>query len=213
MDVTAEISGAIAAHRRLFEVVQLLDDSVIALPSLLPGWTIGHVLNHLHRNAESHSRLIAGALAGVGADRYPGGATERAAFIEDGAARSVSELLADIRSSALELQDAWARMTPDAWQIVGRAIVRLEPAHESPWRRWREAEIHLADLGLPVFGFKDWSRDFVRRELRFSEMAWRASHTVGLTQLPAGALKLVPHDRVAWLLGRLHVDGLPDVSA
>ena len=152
---------------------------------------------------------MTGALVGVSADRYPGGDAERDALIEDGSARPLSSLSSSVRSTAAALESAWAHMTPTSWQVVGRCIDRDEAAHESPWLRWREVEIHHADLGLASFGFKDWSREFIRRELRLQEMSWRATHTLGLTQLPAAALALPPHDRLAWLLGRLHVDELP----
>jgi maleylpyruvate isomerase len=212
VDIAADLAGVSAAHERLWLTLDGLSDTTVGQPSLLPGWTVGHVLNHLSRNAESHLRLINGALAGVGVDRYPGGHAERDALISDGAARSAEVLLADVRRTAGELEAAWAQMTPSSWQVVGRCIDTDEPAHTSPWNRWREVEIHHADLGLASFGPKDWSREFLRRELHLAEMSWRASHTLGLTQLPAAALKLPAHDRLAWLLGRLDVDGLPNPS-
>jgi maleylpyruvate isomerase len=210
MDLTADLAGASSAHDRLWVTLDGLSDSLVGQPSLLPGWTVGHVLNHLARNAESHLRLIRGALAGVGVDRYPGGDAERDALISDGAGRSAAVLVADVRRTGSELEAAWAQMTPSSWEIVGRCIDTDEPAHTSPWNRWREVEIHHADLGLSSFAPKDWSREFLRRELHLAEMSWRASHTLGLTSLPAAALKLPAHDRLAWLLGRLDVDGLPN---
>jgi maleylpyruvate isomerase len=210
MDLTDDLAGVRAAHERLWVTLDGLLDSIVGQPSLLPGWTVGHVLNHLARNAESHIRLITGALAGVGVDRYPGGDAERDAFISDGAGRSAAVLVADVRRTGSELEAAWAQMTPSSWEIVGRCIDTDEPAHTSPWNRWREVEIHHADLGLSSFAPKDWSREFLRRELHLAEMSWRASHTLGLTSLPAAALKLPAHDRLAWLLGRLDVDGLPN---
>jgi maleylpyruvate isomerase len=208
VDLTAEIAGTAAAHERLWVTLEGLSDPMVDQPSLLPGWTVGHVLNHLARNAESHLRLITGALAGVSVDRYSGGDAERDALIEDGARRSAAALVADVRRTASELEAAWGEMTPSSWQVVGRCMGSDEPAHTSPWNRWREVEIHHVDLGLASFGPSDWSREFLRRELHLAEMSWRASHTLGLTALPAAALKLPAHDRLAWLLGRLVVDGL-----
>jgi maleylpyruvate isomerase len=212
VDLTADVAGVRAAHERLWVTLDELSDSVVGQPSLLPGWTVGHVLNHLSRNAESHLRLIRGALAGVSVDRYPGGDAERDALISDGALRSAATLVADVRRTGSELEAAWAQMTPSSWQIVGRCIDTDEPAHTSPWNRWREVEIHHADLGLASFAPKDWSREFLRRELHLADMSWRASHTLGLTSLPAAALKLAAYDRLAWLLGRLTVEDLPNPS-
>ena len=46
-------------------------------------------------------------------------------------------------------------------------------------------------------------------ELERQKMAWAASHPMGLTQLPAAANALDERTRVAWLLGRTEVEGLP----
>lgn len=209
MDTQAEITGALAAHQRLWLTIDALTDDDMRQSSRLPGWSVGHVVNHLRRNAESHVRLLGGAMAGVAANRYPGGDTQRDTLIDDGATLPAMSLITFARGSAAELEDAWAAMTPNAWQIIGWCGDAREAALESPWRRWREVEIHHADLGLPGFGFNQWSNEFVRRELRLAEMAWRASRTLGLTALPAASLAMPPPERLAWLLGRLQVDGLP----
>ena len=70
--------------------------------------------------------------------------------------------------------------------------------------------MHHVDLGLG-YGPADWPSSYVGLELRTATMAWRASRPMGLTDLPAAALALPPHERLAWLLGRLEVAGLPEV--
>jgi hypothetical protein len=42
----------------------------VAGPSLLPGWTRGHVLSHLARNAEGGTRLLGWARTGVPSYEY-----------------------------------------------------------------------------------------------------------------------------------------------
>jgi maleylpyruvate isomerase len=173
---------------------------------------VGHVLTHVARNADSHVRLLSGALSGRSVDRYPGGTAQRTSEIEVGSSRSASALLDDVRSTATELAAIWDAMTPDAWQVVGHGIDVEEPATGLPWKRWREIEVHHADLGHRSFSYSGWSREYVRRELRFAEMAWRASHPMGMTTLPKAALALNPHDRLAWLMGRLTIHGLQTVE-
>ena len=70
--------------------------------------------------------------------------------------------------------------------------------------------MHHADLGAG-FDWDDWSDAYVGRELRNAGMAWRARNPMGMTELPATALALPPTRRLAWLLGRLDVEGLPPV--
>jgi hypothetical protein len=44
-------------------------------------------------------------------------------------------------------------------------------------------------------------------------MTWRATHPMGMTGLPQAALALPPAQRLAWLLGRVEVEGLPEPPA
>ena len=73
--------------------------------------------------------------------------------------------------------------------------------------RWREVEVHRADLGL---GFEpaDWPAEYVREDLVRMEMRWNARRPMGLTGLPDEALQAPPHVRLAWLLGRTTIEGL-----
>jgi maleylpyruvate isomerase len=208
------IAGARIATRRLFETLDGIDDATVRAPSTLPGWTVGHLLTHLARNADSHVRLLRSAIVGRGVNRYPGGAAQRSSEIEAGATRSGAELCADVRSAATTLDSVWQEVVDSdsaaaTWAVVGKSIERDEPVNRLPWLRWRELEVHHADLGLPGFTYDNWSGEYVRRELRLAEMAWRASHSMGMTQLPPAALALTPHRRLAWLLGRVEVEGLP----
>ena len=63
------VEGCASAHQALLETISDLNDDDCRAPSLLEGWTRGHVLTHLARNADSHVRLLEGArreLARVG---------------------------------------------------------------------------------------------------------------------------------------------------
>jgi maleylpyruvate isomerase len=41
------------------------------------------------------------------------------------------------------------------------------------------------------------------------EMLWRARRPIGMTPLHADILKIPPHERLGWFLGRIEVDGVP----
>ena len=206
-----EIAGCAAAHQRLLAHIDPLDDAAIRLPSLLPGWTVGHVLTHIARNAESFARILEGAERGEILDQYEGGVESRAADIEAGAGRSAGDLVPDVRATIWRLERTWASSTSAAWDGSGRGVSGdLLPCIDLPFRRWREVEVHHADLGLPGFTVDDWSSAYVRRELQRELMTRRSRKPMGFADLPPAALALSPNRRLAWLLGRHQVDGLLD---
>lgn len=51
-------------------------------PSLLPGWSRGHVLAHWALNAEGQTRMLLAAMRGETEAQYPGGEAQREADIE-----------------------------------------------------------------------------------------------------------------------------------
>ncbi|MFZ9629863.1 MAG: maleylpyruvate isomerase N-terminal domain-containing protein [Ilumatobacteraceae bacterium] len=194
------IEGATAAHRRLEAALDALTDDVARAPSLLGNWSIGHVVTHLARNADSHVRLLEGARAGQQVAQYPGGAEQRAGDIEAGASRPAVELVADLRAAAASLERCWESF--DEWPTdLG--------VDDLVQRRWREVEVHHADLG-PAFGrtYRDWSIEYVRLDLRYFSMLWDSRRPMGLTGLPSAVMALPECDRLAWLLGRRAVEGV-----
>jgi maleylpyruvate isomerase len=208
-----QITGCAAAHQRLLGHLDERGGELdVSRPSLLPGWSIGHVLSHLARHAESQAAVFHAAVRGEAVERYPGGHAARRAGIDARAAETAEQHVGALRSSIWQLEAAWAACPPEGWTLVGTALGVPEPVAELPWKRWREVEIHHADLGLADFTFEDWSPDYVRAELERAMIAWRASHPMGATQLPQAALALPPPRRLAWLVGRLDVEGLPAVA-
>ena len=73
--------------------------------------------------------------------------------------------------------------------------------------RWREVEIHHADLNLG-FSYDDLTSLYVRLELDQQIMLWRSRKPMGMTEIPEIAKKLSPSQRLAWLMGRVEVEGL-----
>ena len=209
-----DVAGAAAAHQRLLAHLDELaaDDSddradVAGRPSELPGWTVGHVLTHIARNADSHVRMLDGAAGGEVADQYEGGAAGRAADIDAGSTRPLHELVDDVRTSIWILERAWAGQP--TWEGSGRsASGSLIAVEDLAFRRWRETEVHHADLGLG-YTIADWPAEYVRLELTRMEMLWTARRPMGMGGLPVAALAAEPHRRLAWLLGRADIDGVP----
>lgn len=207
-DVPGEDLDHVAeAEERLFAAGQDLDDSALRTPSLLPGWTVGHLLTHIARNADSHRRRTIAAIHGVVVDQYPGGMDERAAEIEAGACRPAAQVLADVAMSSARMLESWSDVPDRAWAGITRDVSgRERPLAELPGRRWLEVEVHLVDLGTgPTH--RDWPDAFV--DARLPEM--RDGMPV---RLPDGAAlpargTLDQRDELAWLYGRLLHTELP----
>jgi len=227
---TQDIFGAGAAQRRFLEAVAGLDDADLARPSLLPEWTVGHVLAHLARNADSHRRMLEAAERGEVADQYEGGYEARAAAIERSAGQPAADLLADLRAACAKLNRTWLDLHAVTWNHGEGRLVSGEvvPVRHLPFRRWREIEVHRADLGLG-FSWRDWSDDYVQAELRHQlanlpnrlqpgeavrlvatdlDRSWTIPDTAtGMLTLSASSRELV-----AWLLGRRDTPSLPTLA-
>src|SRR5688572_4026869 len=88
-----------SATEHLLATAERLDDGSLREPSLLPGWTRGHVLTHVARNADGLINLLSWARTGVETPAYAS-REAREADIEAGAGRPVAAQLADLRDSA-----------------------------------------------------------------------------------------------------------------
>lgn len=203
----AELRGMRGAQQRLEQALAVLDDGQAQRPSLLPDWTVAHVLTHIARNADGLRGMVEGARRAEVAAMYPGGLDQRRADIEAGGHRGAAALVDDVLTSAAALSAAFDGLSAEMWDAEGRTVFGPVTMGEVPFRRWREVEVHHADLGL-AYTWSDWPNDYVRRELHRLTMLWDSRRPMGLTGLPAEALAVDDHQRVAWLLGRTVIDGL-----
>ncbi|MGM1062815.1 maleylpyruvate isomerase family mycothiol-dependent enzyme [Saccharothrix sp. Mg75] len=191
--MTPPLTGVAEAHRRLVHVVDDLTDAQVAGPSLLPGWTRGHVLAHLADAARARAQVVEHALRGEVVPMW--GPGERDAVIGATASRSAAEHRAATAEHATRLERAWAAVDwPDP---------SLAPA---VFTRWREVWIHLVDLDLGVRP-AEWGAEFschvvdvlrARLPEGFSLHATDTGRTWGGGTRVAAASR----DLAAWLAGR-----------
>src|SRR5215470_6503891 len=180
-----------AATGRLLATATALSDAQAREPSLLPGWTRGHVLSHIARNADGMVNLLSWARTGTETPMYAS-AESRSADIEAGAGRPAADLTADVRESAARFAAEAAAMPGDAWTMQVRALRGPGfPALGVLDRRLSEVEIHHVDLAAG-YASGDWPADFVADAL----------HRV------AGSFTGRPAALLAWLLGRDSGTGL-----
>lgn len=210
--IERDVRGAVIAHERLVATLEFLTDDEVRSASLLPNWTVGHVLTHIARNADGLRAMMDAANRGEVGVMYPGGAEQRSADIEAGSSRSAAELLADVTEACARLEAAWAATNPTAWEGTGQTMVGQVAVSSIPFRRWRETITHHADCGFVhggvSFSWRDWPSDYVRLELEQMTMLYASRKPMGLTALPVEALAVDDRHRLAWLMGRATIDGL-----
>lgn len=194
-----DLAALAAATERLLGSLAGLDDATARSASLLPGWSVGHVLTHLARNADGMVHLVDWADTGVESPMYPS-VEARNADIDQGAGRPAAELVADVSGSAERLAAAFDRFHAFGDPQLDRLVlfgaprpgaVPDVPAYSIPSARIRELEIHHVDLGLPSYTPLDWPDEFVERTLLAIHSA---SGPVDVLGHPAEVL--------AWRLGR-----------
>ena len=161
------------ATQRLLDTARIITDPDLRVPSMLPGWTRGHVLAHVARNADGMRNVLAGVRTGQDRPAYAS-AEAREAGIEQDAGRRATEQAADLASSAMALRTV-ARQLPDAgWQVPVRMLDGMDffPAAELLTRRLAEVELHHCDLGAG-YGPGDWPAFFADMELAEPMRSWR----------------------------------------
>jgi maleylpyruvate isomerase len=193
MDIEPHVAIVLCrqSHQRLLATAGLVDNATARQASGLPGWTVGHVLTHLARNAAGHTRRLQGALQGKDVPRYLGGSEQRDREIEEGASRTAEELVRDLEESTQRLEAVWVRSAQAGWPNAQMLGDDHFPTTGSPLRRFREVEVHHADLGLG-YEVTDWPDEYVQWDL--------PSTLVGVPGRLAGEKDA--HRLLGWLIGR-----------
>lgn len=213
-----ELAGRVdAATQRLLQTAAGITDEQARAASLLPGWSRGHVLTHIARNADSLRNLLVWAHTGVETPQYPS-AEARERGIAEGAGRPAAELIDDVEVSSAALAAEAAILADADWAAEVRGMGgRGHPAWYTLWRRLSEVEFHHVDLGA---GYEpaQWPEDFAVQGLGrvSSDFSRPASPAVTLVSLDSGQTHRIgpaeaeptarisgpTRDLLAWLTGR-----------
>ncbi len=219
-DHARDLASVRDATERLLSAVGKLDNASVTQSSRLPGWSVGHVLAHLARNADALVNVLEGR------PMYEAGGA-READIERDAPRPLDVQLADVRESAARFQDAAAAPADWSRTVTLRNGV-TDSASAVPFRRWAEVDLHHVDLGVG-YELEDLPAEFAERETDFlaarfaghpdvpptrltdGTRAWRTGRRAGTPEVTVTGS---PADLVGWLAGRregsaLTVEGGP----
>ncbi|MEU5719746.1 maleylpyruvate isomerase family mycothiol-dependent enzyme [Streptomyces sp. NPDC020403] len=158
IDHAHDLEALQEATDRLLGATGELDDGSLSQPSRLPGWSRGHVLAHLSRNADALTNVLQGR------PMYASSET-RDADIERDASRPLVAQLADLRGSGDRfLAAASAPADPSRTVTLRNGVT--DTAARVPFRRWIEVELHHVDLGVG-YELEDLPEEFVTRENDF----------------------------------------------
>ncbi|MFI6043356.1 maleylpyruvate isomerase family mycothiol-dependent enzyme [Nocardia sp. NPDC051321] len=180
---TVSLDTLAEATDRLLDTMRKLGDNDAAEPSLLPGWSRGHVLAHLARNADSLLNLLLWAHTRVEIPQYAS-MYLRDFDIEAGAPRPAAEQLVDNEAATKR----WLALANSLTEATWHAEVRTRqgrpiPASEVRWMRLQEVEIHHVDLNAG-YTPADWPAPFVARIL--------GQATVDMNRITSAATEPVP---------------------
>jgi len=201
-----------SANKRLLDTVTQLSDEAVLRPSLLPRWSVGHVLSHVARNADALVNLCDWALTGVRKPMYVS-AEARESDIAEGAARPIAEQVRDIAAAEARLLERFEDLPAAAWAAeVSWPSGTTCTTDQVVVARLNELETHHVDLGLG-YTFDDVpaaSRDVL---LTFVTARWPADFPVILESSdttwssaarPTGARIITGNSAalLSWALGR-----------
>ncbi|MFI9387173.1 maleylpyruvate isomerase family mycothiol-dependent enzyme [Kutzneria sp. NPDC052558] len=213
-EAAAGLAAVEQATGRLLQVVAAMDDAAARGASALPGWTRGHVLTHLARNADGLVNLLTWARTGVEHPMYASNA-DRDIDIEEGAPRSLWLLEQDVVAACGRFAAAATGLGDTAWQaevtMRGNRVVR---AHQIPWKRVSELWVHMIDLDMGV-DFADVPTELAERLIGEALAHYRTLPSKPAFRLTVGARSWeitgdgpvrevggTPGGALAWVTGR-----------
>jgi len=157
MSLLNPVAAALDATSRYLSTVGALTDTQLREPSLLPGWSRGHVVAHVALNAQGMARALRGLRTGEPVPVYDS-REARNADIEARAGGSAEELAGLSQLTCLKLAGELRLMKAigEVELFPGGPVLDIAGLVEA---RWREVEVHHADLGLD-YSPADWSLPF-----------------------------------------------------
>jgi maleylpyruvate isomerase len=229
LDVAPTVDIVDTSSQHLVSIARDLDDSSMRAPSLLPGWTVGHVLSHIALHGEGMVRCADDLRAGRLGVMYPGGVDARAIAIDRGAGCSAVEIVEHLAASCAAFGKSWMPAPPE-----GRCISAIGLNEFSSdtvlLRRLRELEVHGSDTGIEALAYDRWSNAFVGADLTnqwesvvkrtdqplhlVDELGgvWRTDSADPLAPSESEPFETTRRDLLAWLLDRRTETALPRLT-
>ena len=212
-----QLEETVLATQRYLQALTVLPDDRLREPSLLPGWSVAHVVAHLALNADGLTGVLHAAATGEVGVMYAS-QEARDADIDSAVGLDAGALREATRRACAAFEEAARALTPAQ---VDAEFVRTPGA--APWpvarvggMRRTEVEIHHADLGTG-YAPPDWPDDFAlalvkRRQEELADqdgggpsMVLSSTDVDGLWKLGEGQGPTIEGraaDLAWWLVGR-----------
>jgi maleylpyruvate isomerase len=181
------IAACRASHRTLLAGLEPLSEDDFRAPSLLPGYSRGHVVTHLANKARAHVVILEGPAVGEVRQLHPDGYDPDLAAHGAAAGRSADDLRSDLGQCFELLEATWDALEEPFWDRQARMAAGLRTMREVVVHHLRNVEVHHVDLDL-AHRPSAWPAILVESELpkRLRSLPDRADHA----------------EILAWLLGR-----------
>lgn len=180
------IDACRTSHRQLLAGLAPLTDDDFRAPSLLPGYSRGHVVAHIANKVKAHVRVLEGPAASEVRQLHPDGYDPDLAA-ELGAKRPAAEIRSDLALCLGLLEATWEAFDDSLWNQQGIMAAGPRSMVEILAHHLRNVEVHHVDLDI---GHRpsNWPSILVEGELskRLRSFPDRAEHA----------------EILAWLLGR-----------
>jgi len=176
IDHVHDLASVREATERLLGTATRLDNT--AGLSRLPGWTRGHVLAHVARNADALVNVLQGNPMYVSGEA-------RDSDIERDAPRPLAVQLDDVRESGERFQ-AEGRSPADWDRTVELRNGVTDLAARIPFRRLAEVELHHVDLDAG-YELEDLPKEFTEREIDFLARRFTGHGAVPPTRIVTGS--------------------------
>lgn len=181
------IAACRTSHRVLLASLAPLSDDDFRGPSLLPGYSRGHVVAHIANKAKAHVVILGGPAAGEVRHLHPDGYDPDLAADRAAAVRPAGELRSDLAQCFELLEATWDALDETFWDRPAMMVAGLRTMREVVSHHHRNVEVHHVDLDI---GHRpsDWPAILVESELskRLGSFPDRADHA----------------EILAWFLGR-----------
>lgn len=160
-DPRSSVEPLAEATQRLVRTVDSFHGEDWTAPSGLPGWTRAHVVAHLALNAEALAQALHGLVGDHTTPPMYASQEARDADIDALAAAGHDELRGRLLAGSSDFAEAFAAVPDDD---LGATIERVPggptfAAGDSVLMRWREVEIHHADLDAG-YSRAEWPPEF-----------------------------------------------------